>query len=87
MALVLVLLKGIAVTIGVAIGIVIVSWVLVRKPSGLLAMSLLIFQNHIDDLTNAVLIKKKGRPNEWSLASDGKLPSTTIIMVNEVNGG
>ena len=53
------LLKGIAVTIGVAIGIVIVSWVLVRKPSGLLAMSLLIFQNHIDDLTNAVLIKKK----------------------------
>ena len=51
------LLKGIAVTIGVAIGIVIVSWVLVRKPSGLLAMSLHIFQNHIDDLTNFVLIK------------------------------
>ena len=31
------------VTIGVAIGIVIVSWVLVRKPSSLLAMSLHIF--------------------------------------------
>ena len=35
-ALVLVLLKGIAVTIGAAIDIVIVSWALVRKPSGLL---------------------------------------------------
>ena len=57
------LLKGIAVTIGVAIGIVIVSWDLVRKPSGLLAMSLRIFQNHIDDLTNFVLINKVG-PNE-----------------------
>ena len=51
------------VTIGVAIGIVIVSWVLVRKPSGCLAMSFHVFQNHIDDLTNFVLINKV-RPNE-----------------------
>ena len=57
------LVKGISVTIGVAIGFVIVSWVLVRKPSGLLAMSFHVFQNHIDDLTNFVLINKV-RPNE-----------------------
>ena len=55
------LVKGIALTIGVAIGFV--SWVLVRKPSGLLAMSFHVFQNHIDELSNFVLINKV-RPNE-----------------------